>query len=124
AGAAFLAAEANKDGAVQTPSGLVIHTTKKGQGPSPSLRDTVRVHYHGTLIDGTVFDSSVERGKPISFALNQVIVGWQEGLRSMKTGGTSRLVIPSELAYGDRGAGRAVPPGSVLVFDVQLLAVE
>lgn len=100
--------------AVKTPSGLVYYEMTPGQGQQPSPTSTVEVHYHGTLTDGTVFDSSVERGQTISFPLNGVIKGWQEGLAMMKEGGKATLVIPSDLAYGDAGSGETIPPGATL----------
>lgn len=115
--------ERNKE-AVQTKSGLVYCPMKEGQGAKPSLESNVEVHYHGTLTDGTVFDSSVERGQTISFPLNGVIKGWQEGLAMMKEGGKATLVIPSELAYGDAGSGEVIPPGATLKFEVELFKVN
>jgi FKBP-type peptidyl-prolyl cis-trans isomerase FkpA len=120
---AFLDKAATEKGATKTPSGLVITTIKPGTGPSPKATDTVKVHYHGTLIDGTVFDSSVDRKEPATFPLNGVIPCWTEGLQLMKVGGKSRLVCPSNLAYGDRGAGVKIKPGAALVFDVELLEI-
>ena len=110
--------------AKKTDSGLVYYEMKEGDGKSPSLESTVEVHYHGTLIDGTVFDSSVERGQTISFPLNGVIRGWQEGLQLMKEGGKATLVIPSDLAYGDAGSGEIIPPGATLKFEVELFKVQ
>lgn len=123
-GAAFLAENKGKEGVETTRSGLqylMLEGVESGDKPGP--RDTVKVHYHGTLIDGTVFDSSVQRGQPIEFGLHQVIKGWQEGLQLMKVGEKIRLFIPSELAYGKRSAG-IITPGSVLIFDVELLDVK
>lgn len=100
--------------AVKTDSGLVYYEMVPGQGAQPALSNTVEVHYHGTLTDGTVFDSSVDRGQTISFPLNGVIKGWQEGLAMMKEGGKATLVIPSDLAYGDAGSGETIPPGKYL----------
>jgi FKBP-type peptidyl-prolyl cis-trans isomerase len=105
-------------------SGLVVHTIKEGTGETPKETDTVEVHYHGTLIDGTVFDSSVERGKKITFPLNRVIKGWTEGLQHVKTGGKVKLVIPAELAYGDQGAPPKIAGGSTLVFEVELFQIN
>lgn len=110
--------------AVKTDSGLVYYSMKEGDGASPEVTDEVEVHYHGTLVDGTVFDSSVERGATIKFKLGQVIKGWQEGLAMMKEGGKATLVIPPGLAYGDAGSGGAVPPGATLKFEVELFKVN
>jgi FKBP-type peptidyl-prolyl cis-trans isomerase len=108
-----------------TASGLKYTVLKRGTGAvSPKATDTVKVHYHGTLLDGTVFDSSVERGQPISFPLNGVIPGWTEGLQLMKVGGKSHLVCPAKIAYGDRGAPPKIKPGATLQFDVELLGIE
>ena len=122
-GEEFLAANATKDGVIVTESGLQYEVIKMGKGPKPSATDRVRVHYHGTLIDGTVFDSSVERGEPITFGLNQVIKGWTEGLQLMPVGSKFRFYIPQELGYGAREAG-SIPPYSVLIFEVELLDIE
>lgn len=122
-GAAFLAKAAAEKGATKTESGLVIATVKAGTGPSPKATDKVKVHYQGTLIDGTVFDSSIQRGEPASFSLDGVIKCWTEGLQRMKVGGKSRLVCPSQLAYGDRGAPPQIKPGATLVFEVELLDI-
>lgn len=110
--------------AVKTDSGLVYYCMREGDGVSPVVADEVEVHYHGTLTDGTVFDSSVDRGATIKFKLGQVIKGWQEGLSMMKEGGKATLVIPPELAYGDAGSGGAVPPGASLKFEVELFKVN
>lgn len=110
--------------AIKTATGLVYHEIEAGTGESPSLASTVRVHYHGKFLDGKVFDSSLDRGEPVSFPLNQVIQGWQEGLQLMKVGGKGQFVIPSELAYGDKGAPPSIPPSASLVFDVELIAIE
>lgn len=123
-GEAFLAANKTKEGVVTLPSGLQYKVLKKGTGQSPTMTDKVKVHYHGTLIDGTVFDSSVQRGEPISLPVGGVIRGWSEALQLMKVGDKWRLFIPSELAYGPRGAGNVIGPNSVLVFDVELLDIE
>lgn len=121
---AFLEEMAAKEGALRTESGLIVQEITPGTGESPAATDKVRVHYHGTLRDGSVFDSSVERGTPATFALNRVIPCWTEGLQLMKVGGKSRLVCPAEVAYGDRGAPPRIPPGAALVFEVELLGVE
>jgi FKBP-type peptidyl-prolyl cis-trans isomerase FkpA/FKBP-type peptidyl-prolyl cis-trans isomerase FklB len=123
AGEAFLAKAAGEKGATKTPSGLVMTTVKPGSGASPAPTDTVKVHYHGTLTDGTVFDSSVERKEPATFPLNRVIPCWTEGVQKMKVGGKSRLVCPAALAYGDQGAPPKIKPGATLVFDVELLEI-
>jgi FKBP-type peptidyl-prolyl cis-trans isomerase FkpA len=123
ASTAFVEQMANEPGAERTASGLVYIPMVEGTGQSPTATDTVRVHYHGTLRDGTVFDSSVERGEPLTFALNGVIPCWTEGLQKMKVGGKSRLVCPSEIAYGDRSTGQ-IPGGAALVFEVELLGIE
>ncbi len=113
-----------KEGATKTASGLAYKHIKEGTGPSPKETDTVKVHYHGTLMDGTVFDSSKERGQPVSFPLNRVIRGWTEGVQLMKVGGTTKFVIPSDLAYGDTGAPPKIKGGDTLVFEVELIAIE
>lgn len=124
AGAAFLADNKNKEGVVETDSGLQYLQLQAGSGTvHPNAKTKVLAHYHGTLIDGTVFDSSVERGQPLEFGLNQVIRGWTEGLQLMVEGEKARLFIPSNLAYGNRPAG-SIPAGSVLIFDVELLAIN
>lgn len=123
AAAKFLAAEAAKPGAKKTGSGLIITQLKPGTGPSPAATDTVRVHYHGTLRDGTVFDSSVERKTPAEFALNRVIPCWTEGVALMKVGGKARLVCPAEIAYGSRGAPPRILPGAALAFEVELIEI-
>lgn len=112
------------DDAIKTDSGLVYCSMKEGDGAQPTVANTVEVHYHGTLIDGTVFDSSVDRGQTISFPLGQVIKGWQEGLAMMKEGGKATLVIPSDLAYGEGGSGDTIPPGATLKFEVELFKVQ
>ena len=122
AGAEFLAANAAKQGVITTPTGLQYKVTRAGNGVSPKSADLVRVHYHGTLIDGSVFDSSVERGAPSSFVLNQVIKGWTEGLQTMQEGGKTTFYIPADIAYGDRAVG-PIPPNSTLIFEVELLKV-
>ena len=123
AGQAYLAKAATEKGAAKTASGLVVIAMKPGTGPSPKPSDTVKVHYHGTLIDGSVFDSSVQRGEPATFPLSGVVPCWTEGLQLMKVGGKSRLVCPSELAYQDRGAPPRIKPGATLVFEVELLEI-
>lgn len=123
-GLAFLAANKAKPGVVALPSGLQYVVLKSGKGPSPGANDTVKTHYHGTLINGKVFDSSVERGEPISFSVGGVIKGWTEALQLMKVGDKWRLFIPSELAYGPQGAGAEIGPNSVLIFEVELLGIE
>ena len=123
-GAEFLANFVAKEGATKTASGLAYKHIKEGTGPTPKETDIVKVHYHGTLTDGTVFDSSRERGKEVSFPLNRVIKGWTEGVQLMKVGGTTKFVIPSDLAYGDAGAPPKIAGGATLVFEVQLLGIE
>ena len=123
-GEAFLAANAKKEGVKTTASGLQYKVLKSGKGKSPKATDSVKVHYHGTLIDGMVFDSSVERGEPISFPLNGVIAGWTEGVQLMKEGDKFQFTIPSKLAYGEQGAGGKIGPNATLIFDVELIAVE
>ncbi len=120
----FMAAEAARPGAVTTDSGLIFIPVQEGEGPSPKATDTVVVHYHGTLRDGTVFDSSVERGEPAVFGLNRVIPGWTEGLQRMKVGGKARLVCPAKLAYGDEGSPPKIYGGAALAFDVELIGIE
>lgn len=123
AGAAFLAKAATEKGATKTESGIVVTTLKPGSGATPKATDTVKVHYQGTLIDGTVFDSSVKRGEPATFPLNQVIKCWTEGVQQIKVGGKIRLVCPSTLAYGERGFPPNIKPGATLVFEVELLDI-
>ena len=123
AGDKFLAANKKKEGVKTTDSGLQYEVLEEGDGKSPKPTDTVKVHYHGTLIDGTVFDSSVERKEPVEFPVNRVIEGWTEALQLMQVGDKYRLVIPSDLAYGERGAGGDIGPNSVLVFEVELLDI-
>lgn len=119
----FLARMAAEQGAVAKPSGLIISPITAGTGASPVATDHVTVHYHGTLRDGSVFDSSKDRGQPASFGLNQVIPCWTEGLQLMKVGGKSKLVCPSAIAYGDQGRPPVIPPGAALVFEVELLSI-
>jgi FKBP-type peptidyl-prolyl cis-trans isomerase FkpA len=109
--------------AVKTASGMIYNEVLAGVGAQPTAASTVEVHYHGTLADGTVFDSSVERGEPIKFPLRNVIKGWQEGVAMMRVGGKATLVIPSDLAYGDQGSPPVIPPGATLQFEVELIAV-
>jgi len=120
----FLENFVKKEGAQKTASGLAYKIIKPGSSKKPSATDTVEVHYHGTLIDGTVFDSSVERGKRVSFPLNRVIKGWTEGLQLIGEGGKIKLVIPSELAYGEHGAPPKIAGGATLVFEVELFSVK
>lgn len=123
AGDAFLAEAATEKGATKTAGGAIITTLKPGTGTSPKASDEVKVHYHGTLTDGTVFDSSVQRGQPVTFTLDKVIPCWTEGLQQMKVGGKYKLVCPAQLAYGDRGAPPRIKPGATLVFEVELLDI-
>lgn len=123
AGAAFLAKAAAEPGAKKTASGAIVKTLKEGSGPAPGATDTVKVHYHGTLVDGTVFDSSVKRGQPVTFPLGNVIKCWTEGLQQIKVGGKSRLICPANIAYGDRGSPPVIRPGATLIFDVELLEI-
>jgi FKBP-type peptidyl-prolyl cis-trans isomerase FkpA len=124
AGEAYLAKAAAEKDTKKLPSGVLVTTLKPGTGASPAATDKVKVHYHGTLIDGTVFDSSVQRNEPATFPLNQVIKCWTEGVQQMKVGGKSRLVCPADVAYGDRGAPPRIKPGATLVFEVELLGIE
>jgi FKBP-type peptidyl-prolyl cis-trans isomerase FklB len=121
---AFLGANAKKEGVQTLPSGLQYKVITPGEGKTPTGKDTVVVHYRGTLIDGSEFDSSYERGKPATFALRKVIKGWQEGLRLMKEGAKWELYIPPDLAYGKHGRPQAIPPNSALIFEVELLKVK
>jgi FKBP-type peptidyl-prolyl cis-trans isomerase len=124
AGDEFQAKAAAAKGAKKTASGLIYSSIKEGTGPVPKPTDVVKVHYHGTLPDGKVFDSSVQRKEPATFPLNGVIPCWTEGVQLMKVGGKSKLVCPSAIAYGDRGAPPDIKPGATLVFEVELLAIE
>lgn len=123
AGESFLADNAKKEGIVVLPSGLQYQVLKEGNGKKPSATDQVKCHYEGTLIDGTIFDSSYQRNEPATFGLNQVIAGWTEGVQLMSEGAKYRFFIPYNLAYGERGAGAQIPPFAALVFDVELLKV-
>lgn len=122
-GAAFLAANAKKQGITTLPSGLQYKVLKGGNGPTPKATDTVRAHYRGTLIDGTQFDSSYDRGEPLEIGVGNVIPGWTEALQRMKVGSKWQLFIPANLAYGERGAGEDIPPNSTLIFDIELLGI-
>ena len=123
AGAEFLEINRHKAGVVELPSGLQYEILKQGTGAKPSASDKVKCHYHGTLINGTVFDSSVQRGEPATFGVSQVIPGWVEALQLMPVGSKWRLFIPSNLAYGEHGAGDVIEPNSTLIFDVELLDI-
>ncbi|THH41238.1 FKBP-type peptidyl-prolyl cis-trans isomerase [Neolewinella litorea] len=123
-GEAFLAHNAKRPEVKVTESGLQYEVLQEGSGASPSATETVKVHYHGTLIDGSVFDSSVERGQTIEFPLNRVIRGWTEGLQLMKEGAKYRFFIPYDLAYGEQGSPPAIPPYAALIFDVELFEVK
>ena len=123
-GQAFLKENAAKPGVHTTPSGLQYKVLTEGHGKKPSASDTVLVHYRGTTLDGTEFDSSYKRNDPISFPLRGVIPGWTEGVQLMKEGGKIQLFIPSNLAYGSQGAGGVIPPDSTLIFDIELLKVQ
>jgi FKBP-type peptidyl-prolyl cis-trans isomerase FkpA/FKBP-type peptidyl-prolyl cis-trans isomerase FklB len=123
AGAGFLARAGAEPGAKKTASGAIVKEIKAGTGPTPKATDTVKVHYHGTLTDGTVFDSSVQRGQPATFPLSGVIKCWTEGVQEIKVGGKSKLVCPSDIAYGDRGSPPKIKPGATLVFEVELLEI-
>ena len=123
-GEAFLAENGKKEGIITLPSGLQYQVLKEGNGKKPSATDQVVCHYEGTLIDGTVFDSSYQRNQPATFGLNQVIPGWTEGVQLMQEGAKYRFFIPYKLAYGERGAGAQIPPFATLVFDVELIEVK
>ena len=123
AGEKYLAENAKKDGVITLPSGLQYQVLKEGNGKKPSAKDSVKCHYEGFLIDGTVFDSSIQRGEPAVFGLQQVIAGWTEGLQLMQEGAKYRFFIPYRLAYGEGGAGSSIPPFAALVFDVELIEV-
>lgn len=123
AGEKFLAENGKKAEVVTLPSGLQYQVLKEGNGKKPTAKDTVQCHYEGTLIDGTVFDSSYQRGEPATFPLQQVIAGWTEGLQLMQEGAKYRFFIPYRLAYGEGGAGASIPPFAALIFDVELIQV-
>lgn len=123
AGEEFLHINKGRAGVVELPSGLQYQVLKQGNGAKPTATDKVKCHYHGTLINGTVFDSSVQRGQPAVFGVNQVIPGWVEALKLMPVGSKWRLFIPSNLAYGEHGAGEMIEPNSTLIFDVELLDI-
>lgn len=123
-GKAFLSENSQKEGVQTTQSGLQYEVLSEGDGNMPKITDKVTVHYRGTLIDGTVFDSSYERGEPASFPVNGVIPGWIEALQMMPVGSKWKLYIPSELAYGERGAGRMIGPNETLIFEVELLSID
>ena len=121
-GRAFAETASHEAGATRLPSGLVFRTLREGNGPTPTPASTVRVHYRGTLIDGTEFDSSYTRGEPVEFPLNGVVPCWTEGVQRIRVGGKARLVCPSDIAYGDRGQ-RGIPPGATLNFEVELISI-
>jgi len=123
-GEQWLAENAKKDGVITLPSGLQYQIIKPGNGRKPTKSDTVRCHYEGMLIDGTLFDSSIQRGEPAEFPLNGVIAGWTEGLQLMQEGAKYRFFIPYNLGYGEHGAGQSIPPFAALVFDVELIKVK
>ena len=123
-GAAFLAENANREGVISLESGLQYEILNEGNGQIPTINDKITAHYHGTLIDGTVFDSSVDRGEPASFPVNGVIAGWTEALQIMPVGSKWKLYVPSDLAYGERGAGQIIGPYSTLIFEVELLSID
>jgi FKBP-type peptidyl-prolyl cis-trans isomerase FkpA/FKBP-type peptidyl-prolyl cis-trans isomerase FklB len=120
----FLAENLQKEGVMETESGLQYKVIEEGSGARPTASSTVKVNYEGKLIDGTIFDSSYQRGEPIEFPLNRVIKGWTEGLQLMREGATYELYIPSELGYGNQGAGQVIQPGATLIFKVELLEVK
>src|SRR3954447_23361079 len=119
----YLEKAAKEPGAIKTESGLVYRELRPGTGPSPKATDTVKVHYRGTLVDGTEFDSSYKRNEPAEFPLNQVIPCWTEGVQKMKVGGKSQLVCPASIAYGDRGRPPVIPGGATLIFEIELLGI-
>jgi FKBP-type peptidyl-prolyl cis-trans isomerase FkpA/FKBP-type peptidyl-prolyl cis-trans isomerase FklB len=120
----YLSDNKGKPGVITTASGLQYSVIREGNGPRPAAKDTVLVHYEGKLIDGTVFDSSYQRGQPAAFPLDQVIPGWTEGVQLMPVGSKYHFVVPPQLAYGAQGAGGVIPPGAVLEFDIELLAAK
>ena len=120
----LVACAAPAQGPVTTKSGLIYKSIKEGTGAAPAATDTVKVHYNGTLIDGTVFDSSVDRGQPASFPVSGVIPGWTEALQLMNVGSKWKLFVPSNLAYGERGAGAQIGPNTTLIFEVELLSID
>lgn len=122
-GKTFLEQNKAKEGVITTASGLQYEILKAGEGPKPTADQTVKCHYHGTLIDGKVFDSSVDRGEPATFNVSQVIPGWTEALQLMPVGSKWKLYIPGELAYGERGAGKDIGPNTTLIFEVELLEI-
>jgi FKBP-type peptidyl-prolyl cis-trans isomerase FklB len=123
AGEKYLAENGKKEGVITLPSGLQYQVLKEGNGKKPSAKDQVKCHYEGFLIDGTIFDSSIQRGEPAVFGLQQVIAGWTEGLQLMQEGAKYRFFIPYRLAYGEGGAGSSIPPYAALIFDVELIQV-
>lgn len=123
-GKKFLADNGKRSGVTTTASGLQYEVIKTGTGPKPTAENTVKVHYHGTTIDGKVFDSSVDRGEPVTFGLTQVIKGWTEALQLMTVGSKWKIYIPSELGYGEQAAGPKIKPNSVLIFEVELISIE
>ena len=120
----YLAENAKKDGVITLPSGLQYQVLKEGNGRKPKATDTVKCHYEGMLVDGTMFDSSIQGGEPAEFPLNGVIAGWTEGLQLMQEGAKYRFFIPYTLGYGERGAGQSIPPFAALIFDVELIEVK
>jgi FKBP-type peptidyl-prolyl cis-trans isomerase len=124
AGQKFLADNGKRSGVITTASGLQYEVLKTGTGPKPTAANTVKVHYHGTTINGDVFDSSVDRGEPVTFGLGQVIKGWTEALQLMPVGSKWKIYVPSELGYGEQAAGPKIKPNSVLIFEVELLSIE
>ena len=123
-GEKYLTENAKKDGVITLPSGLQYQVLQEGNGKSPKATDKVVCHYEGMLVDGTMFDSSIQRGEPATFPLNGVIAGWTEGLQLMKEGAKYRFFIPYQLGYGERGAGASIPPFATLIFDVELIEVK